>query len=141
MLSYLIYTSKNNGVSDDEIKDILDKARENNKSVNVTGMLVSSEEHFVQYLEGDRKDVSLIYNKIILDDRHDSIELMKCDDVKKTRLFQKWSMAMLEDNEKTKEILNEYEIGVKSFYELSANEILDVFIKISVFYTLSCKTK
>ena len=141
MLSYLIYTSKHSGISDDEISDILDKARENNSSADVTGMLISTNNHFIQYLEGERKNISLIYNKISLDKRHSDIELVKCEDLAKTRLFRNWSMAQLEDNKKTRKILDEHKIGVKSFSEMPSDEILDVFIKISVLYTLDFKTK
>lgn len=56
--------------TEDELIELLDKARRNNEALNVTGMLLYHEGSFIQVLEGDADIVEALYDKIALDSRH-----------------------------------------------------------------------
>jgi hypothetical protein len=79
-------------IPDSELEEILETARKNNKEKNLTGLLIVKGRTFLQCLEGDKKDVEEIYEKISKDDRHtDIIDLIE-EDIP-SRLFPNWEMG------------------------------------------------
>ena len=57
-LSFLIYSSlRNNSCSDQEIKNILSSCEKNNPSLDITGVLVHSNNYFLQFLEGNENEI------------------------------------------------------------------------------------
>lgn len=58
---------------EEEIKCLLEKWKEKNGEVDVKGILLYSEGHFFQVLEGERKKVLRLYRKIEKDERHHGI--------------------------------------------------------------------
>ena len=77
-----------------ELSKINNSAQKNNKAADITGMLVISDDYFLQCLEGDRVAVSQIFNKISLDQRHDSIVLLSLEHVIQ-REFADWEMKFV----------------------------------------------
>lgn len=78
--------------SNEELEELLQKARENNSKKDVTGLLIMKGRTFLQCLEGEKQDVMEIFEKIKKDDRHDSIvELIEENNSK--RFFPKWWMG------------------------------------------------
>lgn len=76
----------------EELEELLQKARENNSKKDVTGLLIMKGRTFLQCLEGEKQDVMEIFEKIKKDDRHDSIvELIEENNSK--RFFPKWWMG------------------------------------------------
>jgi len=70
----LVYVSfANLDMSEDELRDILTKARENNQKLELTGMLLYRNGFFIQALEGEEEVVTALYEKIKQDPRHRSI--------------------------------------------------------------------
>ncbi len=60
-LYQLVYTSvRKPGCDDYEIKKILESCKRNNPSKDITGVLLHSENHFIQYLEGSKDIINLL---------------------------------------------------------------------------------
>lgn len=75
-----------------ELQDILQKARNHNSRVDISGLLLYAEGNFLQILEGDEDQVNALYDKIEKDRRHTGmIRLMtlRSDE----RNFPDWSMG------------------------------------------------
>ncbi|MEM8927133.1 MAG: BLUF domain-containing protein [Bacteroidota bacterium] len=75
-----------------QIQGMLEKARTNNQGNTITGCLLYYKGEFLQYLEGNQVKVLQLFDKIISDSRHHTIELISHDHIE-TRQFKKWEMA------------------------------------------------
>jgi hypothetical protein len=78
-----------------ELKTLLQRARENNAKVGVSGILVYHEGSFLQVLEGPENHVSEIFDKIGRDPRHTQIKLLFRDAVSEGE-FRDWSMGFVD---------------------------------------------
>lgn len=80
--------------------DILNVARTNNASLDITGVLVRKRDIFFQILEGEESAVRSLIEKIEKDSRHYEVDIIDERNVEE-RSFSDWSMgfASLEDNE------------------------------------------
>ncbi|CAN5473783.1 hypothetical protein BH10PSE17_BH10PSE17_02420 [soil metagenome] len=74
------------------LAELLDKARRFNADNGITGMLLISEQHCFQVLEGDPDIVDALYAKISLDPRHRDVCLAMRERVVR-RNFADWSMG------------------------------------------------
>ncbi len=79
---------------DDDLRDLLNKARANNDQQNISGMLVYHDGAFIQVLEGEGHAVDTLYEKIDLDKRHVNTTVLLRNDVSE-RTFEAWSMGYL----------------------------------------------
>lgn len=70
MLIRLIYASRTRSLGTMDVKDILERSRQNNTALGVTGALCLSNGIFLQRLEGDRMVVNTLYHRILQDARH-----------------------------------------------------------------------
>lgn len=95
MYSIIYRSIANDSFSLSDIYDMLSKARERNFKQNITGCLLYHENGFLQLLEGERKNVLSLYDKISEDNRHHSVELI-LEEKQEDRLFKDWSMAFFE---------------------------------------------
>ena len=77
------------GVTDLDVQIILGVAQLNNRRLDVTGMLVQSDGHFAQVLEGRPEVVSGLLEKIRLDRRHRDVRVLLQEDVSR-RQFANW---------------------------------------------------
>jgi len=93
-LFHLIYSSyaTNGNMSPSELHEILYSSRIKNKKVGITGILLYREGSLFQVLEGNLKDVEALYEKILLDKRHDRIRKIVLEPIAK-RNFGDWSMG------------------------------------------------
>ena len=71
---------------------ILRHARKNNEARDITGLLVYSEENFLQILEGEKEAVSQLFDTISKDDRHSNIQVLHDSEIEQ-RSFSNWTMA------------------------------------------------
>jgi hypothetical protein len=91
-LYQLVYTSvRNTSCSEQEIQNILGACEKNNPSKNITGILLHSENRFIQYLEGD-KDIIKLYDLIKSDTRHKLPVLLSYGPLNE-RVFPSWHMG------------------------------------------------
>lgn len=78
--------------SNQELEELLEKSRKNNKEKNVSGLLIVKGRTFIQCLEGGKESVLSIYEKIEKDERHrDLIELIEENATE--RYFPNWDMG------------------------------------------------
>jgi hypothetical protein len=91
----LIYASiAREDLSFAELMKIRTQAKAFNVANRVSGMLCYGNGAFLQLLEGKRKVVNEIYNRIVSDQRHTRTELLSCVPIRK-RTFTEWSMKMV----------------------------------------------
>jgi len=96
MLVRLIYASHApEAVSAKVIGDILSEAQTHNLTHGITGLLCFSQNVFVQVLEGGRTEVNRLYQKLIRDNRHQDITLLKYEEIVERR-YANWAMARVE---------------------------------------------
>lgn len=89
----LVYTSfRKPECTDDEINNILSACNKNNPGRDVTGVLLHSENRFIQYMEGDKEELEKLFNHIKTDDRHTAVNKRNFETISE-RLFPSWEMG------------------------------------------------
>ncbi len=93
MLSHLVYVSvRKKECTEEEIENILAACKRNNPKLDITGVLLYSNTHFLQYLEGKYNEISDLYEKIKGDTRHKNVVLITTGPIKE-RTFPSWEMG------------------------------------------------
>jgi hypothetical protein len=114
MLHYIIYQSTPTGEVNEEIIDkITHESIKWNSAHGITGILIYHDKQYLQYIEGDEKDIDEVFEMISRDSRHQNIttKVMGYTD---ERIFPDWSMGswIVGDNKsgnlKVLEELNHY---------------------------------
>ncbi len=123
MLSHLVYISRlTPKCTDSEIEKILASSRKNNPELEVTGVLLYSDTHFLQYIEGDYKKLIALYDKIKEDDRHKNAVMLANGPIKE-RSFPSWQMGSKKVNEKEIQLKSEMsEEDKRNFLALFSDE-------------------
>ena len=78
--------------------DILRVAWTNNRTNGITGFLVRTRHHFVQFIEGPRDAVYALQEEVIIDPRHTEFEVL-AEGPAEVRQFPDWSMGYAEFEE------------------------------------------
>ncbi len=92
-LHRLIYTSfRKPSCDESEIKKILASCEKNNPEHGLTGVLLHSENRFIQYIEGEPEKLLALYDTIKEDDRHTAVNQRSFAPIEK-RLFPSWHMG------------------------------------------------
>ena len=86
------YSKSNPTLNQNDLEKILETAVAANAEKGISGCLIYHNECFVQILEGEKRDVLEIFEKIKLDDRHHSVNLL-WENYVNERFFKKWNMA------------------------------------------------
>jgi hypothetical protein len=90
---HLIYTSHaTHPLTDQDLLQLLRECRVSNKNLNVTGMLISLHNKFIQVLEGEYEVVVKLYESIAKDPRHRKVNLILEGNTQE-RIFKNWSMG------------------------------------------------
>jgi len=76
----------------DEVQQLLKRARERNREYGITGVLLCIGGNFMQYIEGPKDSLDIIYKIIREDDQHTGIILVSREAIE-GRQFGDWSMA------------------------------------------------
>jgi len=74
------------------IEAILEKSRQKNPRLGVTGLLCYSGDIFIQVLEGGRDAVCELFNEIVRDERHTNVRILLFDEIA-SRKFGGWTMG------------------------------------------------
>jgi hypothetical protein len=88
----LIYKSRaNQRINWELVNELIAGSEESNRDAGITGVLLATETHFLQVLEGSFDDVNDLFMHIVRDPRHEKIQLIAFDCVE-SRLFGGWAM-------------------------------------------------
>ena len=91
-LNSLIYKSRCKGFADwDLVEAILESSSRNNPENGITGILVITETHFLQVLEGEFEPLNATFERIARDTRHDTTQLISFTEIQE-RQFSDWAM-------------------------------------------------
>ncbi len=91
-----MYKSIANTLTSAQVGEILVESREFNAKHDITGCLIYFEGFFIQYLEGEAEEVLALFEKIKIDIRHRSVDLLSQGNIY-SREFDTWSMAYLSE--------------------------------------------
>ena len=92
MLSLIYVSTSVKLLNDEELLEILKVSRENNKSQDITGLLLYKGGNFMQVLEGPDDVVNSLYEKIQTDPRHKDVSVISREQIS-ARQFPTWEMA------------------------------------------------
>jgi hypothetical protein len=89
----LIYVSDfAKALNEQDMQDILFRARQCNEDMGISGKLVAVAGHFFQIIEGDEEHVSVVFEKIKRDRRHQNIRIVASRNTN-YREFGDWTMG------------------------------------------------
>lgn len=95
-VEHIVYCSKaRRPFSEDELADLLEHTRANNRRKGITGLLCYSEGHFVQVVEGPRPVVQHLYALIERDPRHYQLQVLN-QGAGPLHRFPDWRIALAE---------------------------------------------
>ncbi len=105
----LIYVSKETSkLSRKEVESLTAKSSENNKEKNITGILIYNSGYFLQYVEGDEKDVHELIGRVSRDIRHEKLKVIY-ETNSAGRLFPGWTMEYVDYNILKNDLMMEIE--------------------------------
>lgn len=94
MLVRVFYVSEiAEDITDIDVQVILGAAQINNRRLDVTGMLVQSDCHFIQLLEGREEALAVLMAKIERDRRHRNVRVLLHEPIGR-RQFSAWAMHL-----------------------------------------------
>ncbi len=102
----------------DELIDLLQRARSNNRRLDITGLLLYRNQRFIQILEGPRQSVETIYAVIRMDPMHDSVTTLVNLPAER-RMFLEWSMAFAEISDEMADTVPGFSFFMKKTYPQS----------------------
>ncbi len=121
-LHQLVYISAaEHNFTEQELQQLLAKARENNMKLDVSGMLLFHEGSFIQALEGEKHAVETLYEKIGQDDRHSETRVLFRGDIDE-RHFDSWSMGFYRSNQSSSENLEGFHKFLNTGFKRKAHE-------------------
>tara|TARA_R110001599_G_scaffold285586_1_gene487876 strand:- start:378 stop:806 length:429 start_codon:yes stop_codon:yes gene_type:complete len=89
----LVYiSSPTREMGDDEVRDLLRRARINNDRDRITGILIHDRRRYLQYLEGDEARVEATFARISMDPKHRAIIRLHSGTTSR-RQFPGWALA------------------------------------------------
>lgn len=105
MNKFLIYKSRFNGLGSwDSINSILTGSAQNNPAEVITGLLVATETHFMQILEGEFEPLNASFERIARDTRHDTAQLISFSETK-TQNFSDWGVHGIDQFDLSRDLL------------------------------------
>jgi len=91
-LNSMIYKSRCKELVDwDVVNSILESSSRNNLANGITGVLVATETHFLQVLEGEFEALNATFERIARDARHDAVQLISFTEIEE-RQYGEWAM-------------------------------------------------
>ncbi len=126
-LHCLVYISiATRKMSDNDLQTLLEKAREKNEVLAITGMLLYRDGFFAQVLEGELKDIEDLFAIISRDERHRIVFLLYTKPIEK-RNFADWTMGFNKSHDENAEAIDEdpniFERLPPDFFVLISSEL------------------
>ena len=132
---YLVYSSTAvPGLSEEDLRDILQDSYLRNSNANLTGMLLYCNGKFLQVLEGAKEDVHALYYHINKDLRHKDLTVLLEGTIPE-RNFKDWSMGFKAIDEATARSISGYE-DIDQFFTIHpvSNSSHPALIFLTLFY-------
>jgi len=107
LVQLVYFSSVVGGLVQDDIQSLLKHAQQKNSAAGVSGLLLFSNQHFLQVLEGPRTEVNTTYYRIQNDKRHRDPIILLYKDIH-ARDFCNWAMSWATDVKIKKEIYFRY---------------------------------
>ncbi len=104
-LGYVSTETRHMGPAD--LIELLNFAREANKKLGVTGLLLHRQDSFFQLIEGPRDVIETLYERIVTDPRHQRVETLFLEKIS-AREFPDWQMGFLDLDEVDVRLLPAY---------------------------------
>lgn len=92
MIQLVYVSSATYDITQDELVTLLEKSREKNARLGITGMLLYANGNFFQVLEGEKDAVEELYHTIQRDERHTDCFMIDESEID-NRNFEDWSMG------------------------------------------------
>ena len=73
------------------VQQVMHSSEVHNEKAQVSGMLIATNSHFLQVLEGPYETVNETFMRIVSDARHEEVKLISFNIID-TRIFQVWGM-------------------------------------------------
>jgi len=127
-LTRLVYTSQHENLDAPALESILTASRRNNARDLVTGVLVVDDVNFMQLIEGSRHAIAKCFERIMDDKCHHDVQVICCGDVSR-RLFQDWSMRLVNLNKVKREILAVHSVDGKFQPRLMSEFAIEEFCR------------
>ena len=94
-MNYVVYASKRSvETTEDDIDDIILSAEKHNSNCELTGILLIKTDYFLQYFEGEEREITALLTKLQQDKRHYDLKILDRG-VLAERLFPNWKMSPL----------------------------------------------
>ncbi|MCV6638846.1 BLUF domain-containing protein [Candidatus Albibeggiatoa sp. nov. NOAA] len=137
-LSRLFYASTaTEKCTPQEVDKIVFEGRQHNAALDVTGTLCFENNYFLGCLEGSRKNINIIFNKIASDDRHFEVHLLELKEVSH-RYFEQY-LTMFNSKDIVQHLIDQNRIHEFNPYLLSSSHLNEVFRDVTE--TLEIATK
>jgi len=107
MLIRLVYASRSQNQSAQDLPAILEWSRRVNPDLEITGVLCYLDGVYMQYLEGEEHAVNGLFKSIQADKRHQGVTPLERRVISK-RAFPEWSMALLDWDDNTRAIFRSF---------------------------------
>lgn len=101
MYSLVYYSQATHPFGKDELFQLAEQASYKNHSLSITGFLQYKENHFFQYLEGNKDNVLALMDPITQDPRHIIVRMVHLPDIE-NRQFNHWYMRYLTQQDFTR---------------------------------------
>ena len=119
----IVYSSRPFGFDASILSGLLIDSRENNEKNNITGSLICRSDIYLQMLEGPKKKVLEVFEKIKRDDRHLEVVVLSKGPVEE-RLFPNWAMK---DDPVDSWMWSQEEVANGAVQNAPEEEILNIF--------------
>ncbi|MEP6948093.1 MAG: BLUF domain-containing protein [Ginsengibacter sp.] len=137
-MNYLVYVSSAcKHFSEEDLKTLLMKSRENNIKLGITGMLLYSENNFIQVIEGELASINGLYSNITNDPRHTGFLTLLRGEIQ-ARNFPDWSMGFKKISENDYSVISGFEnldgsssLAINNLRERRIMGLLKNFLKIN----------
>lgn len=127
-----ISTATTDTLRESDVRNILAVSRKNNKSLDLSGVLLHAEGGFIQVLEGPEHAIDQTYKRILCDQRHANIITLYREKIK-SRTFPNWTMAS-QDIQLATEHKGLFKLNEASLSDLSLeNARREVFLLLKTF--------
>lgn len=95
-LAQIVYVSRSEPLLDSPaLTELVNRSAIDNRSRDVTGVLLFCDPHFMQLLEGELTTISALFERIRTDPRHRDVQMLLCKNVAR-RLFPEWGMELVD---------------------------------------------